>query len=261
MGKGRVRVTAVRATAVLATVALGAGLSLFSVRAVAVIAEVTEPPALVPVEVLEVTSNLPSDGVLDLRPGESVYWQVGADLTENLAGSLVLELRKSGDLADHAEGLVVTIDRCSDAWTSLDAVPLCAADEHHVLVATPLDNLSNQSPIYDLAGIPLAHGKHLLVTLSLNVAAGAAEEDLMGLSGEIGIGLTAAGLDLPAMPEPAGDVPGEAPGGALAATGIDVLALGLIALGAIGFGALAAARRRRPGPAVLPAADAPGSAT
>ena len=193
---------AMLAMAVLAALAIGAGLSLFSVRAVAMIAEVTESPALVPVEVLAVTSNRAHDQVLELRPGAAVYWQIGADLTEDLAGSLVLELRKSGELAAHADGLVVTIDRCSDAWTSLESVPRCAADERHVLVATPLDDLSDQSPIYDLDGIPLAHGKHLLVTLSLNVAIGAAEEDLMGLSGEIGIGLTAAGLQAPVMPEP-----------------------------------------------------------
>ncbi|SFH27402.1 hypothetical protein SAMN05216274_102240 [Cryobacterium levicorallinum] len=239
------------AVAFVAAVAVVSGLGLLSVRAVAVIQTVTtvsEPG------ILELTSSLPHDAVLDLTPGKPVYWQIGAALTQDLTGSLVLEIRKSGDLATNGRGLILVIDRCSEPWTNLETTPRCTNEREHVLVATPLDDNSSVSGIYDLAGISEARGKYLLVALSLNVASEAAGNDLMGLSGEVGIGLTAAGDNSstgPAIKPPGGSY--SAGGGDnLALTGIDALALVLVAVGVLALGIVVSMIRRF---AEMPAAD------
>ncbi|WP_104135748.1 hypothetical protein [Cryobacterium sp. Y62] len=239
------------AVALVAAVAVVSGLGLLSVRAVAVIQTVTtvSQPGI-----LELTSSLPHDVVLNLTPGKPVYWQIGAAVTQGLTGSLVLEIRKSGDLAINARGLNVVIDRCSEPWTNLETTPSCTNEREHVLVATPLDDNSSVSGFYDLAGISEARGKYLLVALSLNVAPETADNDLMGLSGEVGIGLTAAGDNSStgqAMETPGGSY--SAGGGDnLALTGIDALALVLVAVGVLALGIVVSMIRRF---AEMPAAD------
>jgi hypothetical protein len=235
----------IMAAAVIATSALVSGLSLFSLRAVAVVNTVTivQQPGI-----LKLTSNLPHNEVLDLAPGHPVYWQIGADLTQDLTGSLVLEIRKTGDLATNAHGLIVAIERCSDPWLNLKSTPSCGKEQHPVVVATPVDDNSSNSAVFDLAGITEAHGKYLLVTLSLNAPANVADEDLMSLTGDVGIGLTAAGDGFPSGPGNA--VPGALPADSratLAMTGIDALALFLVAVGVLGLGAVFS-RLRRFGP-------------
>jgi len=235
------------AAAVVAASALVSGLGLFSLRAVAVVNTVmiAQQPGF-----LKLTSNLPHDDVLDLAPGDPVYWHIGANLTQDLTGSLVLEIRKSGELATNARGLIVAIDRCSEPWLNLESTPSCGQEQEHVLVATPVDDNSSNSAVYDLAGIPEAHGKYLLVSLSLNAPANVADQELMSLTGEVGIGLTAAGDGFPSKPEnavqealPAGDR------ATLAMTGIDALALFLVAVGVLGLGAVFSVLRRfRPTP-------------
>ncbi|TFD88922.1 hypothetical protein [Cryobacterium serini] len=230
------------AAAVVAASALVSGLSLFSLRAVAVVNTVTivQQPG-----VLKLTSNLSRDEVLDLAPGDPVYWQIGADLTQDLTGSLVLEIRKTGDLATNAHGLIVAIERCSEPWLNLESTPSCGEEHHFVLVATPVDDNSSNSAVFDLAGITEAHGKYLLVTLSLNAPTNVDDEDLMSLTGEVGIGLTAAGDGF--LSEPGSAVQGSLSADSratLAMTGIDALALFLVAVGVLGLGAVFSLLRR-----------------
>ena len=106
-------------------------------------------------------------------------------------------------------------------------------------------NNSTSSAVFDLAGIAKAHGKYLLVTLSLNAPDNVADEDLMLLTGELGIGLTAAGDDVASEPGNPVQVPLPADVRAtLGMTGIDALALFLVAFGVLGLGAVFSLRRR-----------------
>lgn len=227
---------------VIAVSALVSGLGLFSMRAVAVVNEVMMVEQS---GVLTLTSSLPRDELLNLTPEQPVYWHVGADLTRDLTGSLVLEIRKSGDLATHPLGLIVTIERCDEPWLNLDSTPSCGQNQQPVLVATPFDDNSTNSAVFDLAGITHANGKYLLVTLTLNTHEDRAGNDLMLLSGELGIGLTAAGDEVASEPGNSARVgsPSDTRG-TLALTGPDALALFLVTLGALGLGAVFSLRRR-----------------
>ena len=243
--------TGSRAGAVIAVLTLAGGLGLFSGRAAAVIADVVtvQQPGY-----LSVTTDLPRNEFIDLSPGEPVYWQIGADLTDGLSGSLVLEMRKSGRLATSVDGLVVDIERCSEPWLNLDTLPTCGYERAPVLMATPGDDYRFNSPVVDLLGIPSANGKYLLVALSLNIPPDETGRSVMGLSGSVGIGLTAAGDELPGDSgidggsgtpgAPGPDGPVAAPDGSLATTGLDALALVLVGAGAIGLGAVVARARR-----------------
>ena len=248
-----------RSGAVVAVLTLVGGLGLFSGRAAAVVADVVtvQQPGF-----LAVTTDLPRNEIINLSPGTPVYWQIGADLTNNLTGSLVLEMRKSGQLATSADGLVVEIERCSEPWLNLDTMPTCGLEREPVLVATPDEDYRFDSPTIDLLGIPATTGKYLMVTLSLNLPPGETGRTVMGLTGSVGIGLTAAGTAFPGdagteggtgSPGPGDSAAGDsvaAPAGSLATTGLDALALILVGAGAIGLGVAVAGARRAPFPVV-----------
>ena len=114
-----------------------------------------------------------------------------------------------------------------------------------MLVATPFDDNSTNSAVFDLAGLTQAHGKYLLVALSLNAPENAANDELMLLTGTVGIGLTAAGDDVANVPGNPVQVPLPADARAtLVVTGIDALALFLVAFGVLGLGAVFSLLRR-----------------
>ena len=223
--------------AVLTIAALLSGLGLFSLRALAVVNTVTtvQEPGY-----LHLTSDLAVDEVLDISPGEPAYWQITANLTQVRSASLVLEIRKDGDLAAHRHGLVMAVERCNAPWQNLNTTPRCDNERVQVLVATPRNDNCQHSAIYDLGGISSARGKYLLVELSLNMR-GTTDKSVMGLTGTVGVGLTAAGdkTAQPATGDAASDIASP-----LSLTGIDVLALVLIGLGALGLGAVISAARR-----------------
>jgi hypothetical protein len=179
----------------------------------------------------------------DLAPGDVRYWQVAATIQGAERASLVLELRRSGDLLEHPDGLVVSIERCDVAWTGVDeGDPVCSSGRASVTRSTPATDPAS-GPVFDLDGVD-ADGTHLLVELGLgNEHSG--DESLMGLTGEIGLGLTAA-ADEPGVDQPAVAAP---PPAGLPVTGTDPTGLVLTALGAIGLGAVLAATRTRPAPA------------
>ncbi|RUQ96928.1 hypothetical protein [Labedella endophytica] len=175
-----------------------------------------------------------------LRPGIVHYWQVAATLEGATRASLVFEMRKSGELVEHPEGLVVSIERCDDEWVGLPEAPRCDSGRGSVTQVDSSHDHRESSPVFDLAGVD-DDGTHLLVAMSLAVDR-SGDESLMGLTGEVGLGLTAAaeGAAPPVVP---GD---PAPPDGLPVTGADPMGLVLAAIGAIGLGVtLLVARTRR----------------
>jgi hypothetical protein len=194
---------------------------------------------------------------LELSPGDPSYWSVAARLDDADRAELSLELRKSGALVEHPRGLVMTVDRCDAPWEGLDAgpgeTPSCASGSAHVTTATPADDYVSSSPDFELRPLTAGSPEYLLITLSVEDSAAAmADDSLMGLLGEMGVGITAVTIDgIPVPPGPPDG--GGGGGGVLSNTGGDWLAAGAFASmtsGALGLGvALLRLGRRRPAPA------------
>lgn len=169
---------------------------------------------------------------LGLSPGDHAYWLVDARLEDAQRATLRLEVRRSGELVSHPRGLTMTVDACALPWTPTDAAPQCPAGERRVTVRTPADDDSVSSPVFDLAPLAPEAPAHLLVTLGVEDSPeAAADESLMGLTGQKGLGLTAVSIDGEAVPP--------AQGGALPRTGlmlgilpvVAAIAAGLLGLG------------------------------
>jgi hypothetical protein len=173
---------------------------------------------------------------LDLSPGEPGYWQVAARIEDADSATLALQLQKDGDLIEHPRGLTMTVDACTTEWTGLTSTPACASGAQRVTAATPAEDYSQTSPSFDLAAIQSGAPRYLLVTLAVEDSATAmADGTLMGLTGDMGVGLTATAFDdVPVNP----DAPGT-PGGSLPRTGFDASALAAaaaLAAGLLGLG-------------------------
>jgi hypothetical protein len=107
-----------------------------------------------------------------------------------------------------------------------------------VTVATPADDYTTSSPTFELRPLRADRPEHLLVTLAVEDSAAAmADESLMGLTGSMGLGLTATAIDDRPINPIRPDRP-ERPGGPLADTGLDGQLSGLAALGALTAGLL-----------------------
>jgi hypothetical protein len=174
---------------------------------------------------------------LDLEPGQPGYWEVEARLEDASRATLQLELRKSGALVAHPRGLIMTVDACTEPWTDVATAPGCAPGAQRITVATPADDDTSTSPMFDLAPLQADAPEYLLVTLAVeDSAAASADRSLMGLTGDMAVGLTATAIDdVPGVP-PSG---GGATGGGLAATGFDgsgLFAVAAIAAGLLGLG-------------------------
>ncbi len=251
----------------VATLVLVAGASLFSVRAFAALNDLPEPglPGY-----LTLRSDPSPAQFMDLAPGSPARWEIDAGLQDADAARLTIEMRKDGELVDHPHGLEVTVERCDAEWTGSEDAPVCNDNWALVMDATPLDDYSTSSPVVDLDGLTAASGKYLLVTLALDDSPeAAADESLMGLTGEVGFGLTATGDGVAATPTPtptpgatvspgtpgtpgqpgqpgqpaqAGQ-PGANGRSPLAATGVDILALVALGAGAIGLGVVISSAR------------------
>ena len=243
------------AAAVAAVLMLALGLGIFSAQASAMHHDLlaTGLPGH-----LQLSSDHADPDNLVIETGAPTYWEIDADLSDERTSTLTLIMTKTGELAEHAEGLTVAVDRCDEHWDHADEVPACSGEPEHVVLATPLDDMASGSPVYDLAGIASRGVKHLLVTLSVGAAdATAANAELIGLSGRIGFALTATGDDLPAAVPSAPTVfPAGAPvpgvelssvgrgSGTLALTGLDAAALVLIGAGTVGLGLVLTVVRR-----------------
>jgi hypothetical protein len=230
------RRVAAPAVAALSALALTAGAVLAGQAASAVLIDV--PPTGDPGRLVLSSEPYPAQ-FLELSPGDPAYWQVGARLEDAERATLSLELRKDGALVEHPRGLVMTVAVCDDPWTRLDATPACASGARAVTVATPADDYTSASPSFELRPLTASAPEFLLVTLAVeDSAAAAADESLMGLTGTMGVGLTATAVD---------DVPVTPGRPSLPATGADFSALwaaAALAAGLLGAGwALRLARK------------------
>lgn len=221
------RVSAVLAAAAsLVLLAAGGVFVAGSARA----AFVDVPPTGAPGRLVLSADPYPAE-FLELSPGDPAFWQIQARLEDAATATLALELRKSGRLAQAPRGLVMRVDVCDEPWSGAPEQPVCAPGSRSVTVATPSDDPARTSPTFDLRPLAPSAPQYLLVTLSVEDSdAARADASLMGLRGQVGVGLTATSVD---------EVPVRPPG-SLPATGIDpmgLLGVGALAAGLLGFGA------------------------
>lgn len=177
---------------------------------------------------------------LDLSPGVTRHWRVDARLEDAATATLALQLRKNGALVEHARGLRMTVDVCDSAW-STSAAPDCPTGARRVTAATPTDDYRVTSPSFELAPLRTGAPQRLLITLAIEDSVAArADDTLMGLTGDMAVGLVATAFD---------ETPVSPPSGALAVTGpawASVTGVAAIAAGILGLGtALRMARRGR----------------
>lgn len=246
------------AVATLATASVVALLSGAGVAGAAAADYVAVPENGAPGRLILYADPFPAE-FLDLRPGEPAYWEIAADIEDADRATLAVELQKSGALVEHPRGLAVRIDTCATEWAGVPSSPTCATGAEPVTTAGPSDDYTTGSPLFDLEA-PLRDDerRHLLVTLSIDDSAEAsADETLMGLTGDIGVGVRAIAVDGdPVDPEPPGGPGG--PGGpgdgtdppvaGLPVTGGPAVPLGAIALvaaGLVGLGAALSLARRK----------------
>jgi hypothetical protein len=182
---------------------------------------------------------------LDMSPGTVDHWQIDASLVDPTA-TFTLQFSRDGALVTNPRGLQIEVDRCDQVWTDVATKPVCGSGEANVFGPIAA-NAVNETTIYDLAGLTNVHDKYLLVTMSIpDSAAAEADTSLMGLTANIGFGLTATG-DTPTSPgSPSSPTSPSVPGGpaSLAFTGVDILGLALLAVGALALGVLVTGARR-----------------
>ncbi|MBI9115644.1 hypothetical protein [Sanguibacter suaedae] len=152
-------------------------------------------------------SQAPLDAI---APGRPAYWEVDAWVVGVEGAAFSLELRKDGTLMTSPRGVTTTVERCSTEWTGIPDAPLCAGAGAEVVVAEPSDDLADSSPVYLLPDRGEQEPIHLLVTVALDDSPEArADQSLMGLTGALGIGITAEADDiLPGGTPPPTETPG-----------------------------------------------------
>lgn len=241
----------------LSIAALGIGSLVLADAARAAFIDV--PPTGTPGRLVLSADPYPAE-FLDISPGDPAYWQVAARLEDASRATLSLELRKDGAVVEHPRGITMTVDRCSVEWADVAIAPSCADGYARVTVATPADDYTTSSPVFELRPLRAGFPEYLLVTLAVEDSAAAmADDSLMGLTGNMGLGLTATAIDdKPITPV----TPGK--NGNLANTGLDVPWLSLMAFGALtagflGLGLVLARLRGRRQALAAPAADSRGT--
>jgi hypothetical protein len=246
---------AARAVAIVSAICVASALVMVSAGAVAALEDVPETS---PDGLLWLQSDEYPLHFVDLSPGNPAHWQIGSQLDGAPLSTLTLEVERDGELVEHPRGLSVSVERCDTEWTTVSTGGECATGATDVLAIGPADATAETSPVWDLDGLSSTSGKYVLVTLAVEDSAAArSDETLMGLTGTLGLGFTAAGDESMTPPSatppedpPAGSPPvdpasPERPGSPLLAlTGADVVPLALLAAGLLGLGASTAMRRR-----------------
>jgi hypothetical protein len=246
--------------ALVASAAVVLGLASVSVQS---FAAMSEQDAASAGDLVVEAHPLPTEFV-DMSPGESRYWSIQASLLDAERGSLALRVFGAGELVEHSRyPLTVAVEGCDGTLIGDDPRrhPVCdGATFAPVIAEQPLVGISSNpvedqaDDVWTLPDIVRDQSRSFVVTLAVP-ADGSDDESLMGLRGEIGVGLFAAGEDA-AQPEPPvgeGPPPGvENPtqSNDLATTGgLLPVSLLLIAAGTIGLGLTLGrvnnARRRR----------------
>ena len=170
----------------------------------------------------------------DLTPGDIRYWLIALNLDAEGEGDLTLEFEASGALVETPAGLQMSLDQCTEAWTT-GATPTCAGLDEEIIDG-PVSDI-DEGLIYDLGTIEPDDGPFFLVTLSLP---GSVPDELQDTRGDLGFGFTAdessAVIVIPGDDDPAD-------GGGLAITGVDLTGPLLLAAGLL-LGGFVLARQR-----------------
>ena len=176
----------------------------------------------------------------DMSPGESRYWSIEASLRDAERGSLALRVFGDGALIEHPRHpLMIQVEGCDGVLVGGDprTHPACEGAAYTTIISEqPLAEISSVPAVdethhvWTLPDIVSGQMRSFVVTLAVP-AGGADDETLMGLRGDIGVGLFAAGQDADASP-PVANEPDD-----LATTGGALpVALLLIGAGTIGLG-------------------------
>lgn len=227
---------------IVSALVLAIGLSLFSMRAYA--AFIPVPGVQGPH--LQLLSDPYPAYFSDLTPGPLSQWQIEAR-TSDPAGTLTVEFAPTGALITQPiDGLQIQVQRCDAVWTNLSTNPYCSDSSQNVFGPAAANTMPLGTAI-DLGGITAAKGKFLLVTLWLpDTPYARADKSLQGLSGSIGLGLTAAGTTATTTTTVGSGTPPPTVTATkkLALTGADALPLALLALGTAGIGTVIAGARK-----------------
>ncbi|WP_087510107.1 LPXTG cell wall anchor domain-containing protein [Cellulomonas iranensis] len=213
-----------------------------------------------------VLSSAPYPAQFVLTPGEPAHWRVDARLEDAVRAELEVELHSAGALTEHPRGLRLDVRSCTDPWQDGPGAPTCGAGERAVAThAGTSTGGPGTGPRFTLDPLVAGAPEHLLVSLAVeDSAAASADETLMGLTNEVGLGLRAVAIDDVPVPSPsappsappgAPGAPGSgappvvaAPPGQLPRTGADPVLLALAAAAALALGAGLLGAARRPAP-------------
>jgi hypothetical protein len=141
---------------------------------------------------LVVTSDWSASSLKELAPGTPAYWLVDAWVVGVEGARLTLEIRKDGELMEVPHGVTLTVERCGEPWVDVPEAPACPESQALVAVAEPEDDLSAQSPSFWIDTVDTRQPSYVLVTMALaDTPEARADESLMGLTGMLGLGITA----------------------------------------------------------------------
>jgi LPXTG-motif cell wall-anchored protein len=207
-----------------------------------------------------VLSSAPYPAQFVLTPGEPAHWRVDARLEDAVRAELEVEVHSAGALTEHPRGLRLVVRSCADPWQDGAGAPVCGAGERAVAAhAGTSTEGPGTGPRFTLDPLVPGAPEHLLVSLAVeDSAAASADETLMGLTNEVGLGLRAVAIDdvpVPSTPPRAPGAPGDggppvvvAPADRLPRTGADPVLLALAAAAALALGAGLLGAARRPAP-------------
>lgn len=172
----------------------------------------------------------------DAAGATETAWQVRTEVRVAGPVTLDLEVRKDGALAEAPSGLLVTVSSCDRAWQDTGGTPSCPGDAVDLVRATPAEDWATTSPVVRVPDPDGDGTAYLLVRSSL---ADAADPGLAGLTGRLGLGVTARGDD----PVVTGHAAAAGPAPALAYTGGATVGPALVALAAVLAGLALRCRR------------------
>lgn len=159
----------------------------------------------------------------DLKPGDRVYWQVEASLSDADSSALSLELRSDGELVNAGE-MIVSVTTCDVEFLAgtPGSAPACGGQSSVVLANARLASIAqaDRGDVFVLAELRAGSPRYLLV--SLGVTASASSQAMAGTSMRVGVGLHASGDSDAENHEPPLPLPN---------TGTDTAVLSLLGVG------------------------------
>ncbi len=225
--------------ALAAGAALMLGLASVSVQSYAAIAQQTDATSAGD---LVVTAQPHPTAFFDMSPGESRYWSIEASLLGAERGSLALRVFGAGALIEHPRHpLTIAVEECDGMLVGDDPreQPRCEGAMYTTVIAEqPLAEITSHpavdraEDIWTLPDIVRDQARSLVVTLAVP-ASGADDETLMGLRGDVGVGLFAAGEDAEDPPPVAQEPDDLATTGAMLPVSLLLIAAGTIGLGLV----------------------------